>query len=70
MPRMLMLIILGYLLYKLIKRLLTNTDANNKQTKKPEEKMLQCSRCGCYAPISETKQKNNQVICNNPECQA
>ncbi len=69
MPRILVLIILGWLLYKLIKRLATTAEAN-KPAKKPEEKMLQCTRCGCHVPISETQQKNNQVICNNPECQA
>jgi hypothetical protein len=66
MPRILLLIVLGWLLFKLIKRLGENV--NNAPAKKLEEKMLQCAKCGCHVPESECKQKN-PVICNNPECQ-
>jgi hypothetical protein len=69
MLRILLLIVLGWLLFKFIKRLANTADAS-KSAKKLEGKMLQCPRCGCHVPISETLQKNNQVVCNNPECRA
>jgi hypothetical protein len=67
MPRILLLIVLGCLLFKLIKRLSANVNDNN-PPKKTAENMLQCAKCGCHVPESECKQMN-PVICNNPECQ-
>ena len=72
MTRILILIVLGFIVFKLVKHLLANSDAKP-IAKKPkpiaEEKMIQCSNCGCHVPISESISKNNQLICNNPECQ-
>ncbi|MBC7756913.1 MAG: hypothetical protein H7Z20_09810 [Bdellovibrio sp.] len=72
MTRILILIVLGFILFKLLKRLLNRTDAKPSASQsKPlaEEKMIQCAKCGCHVPISESNSKNNQLICNNPECQ-
>ena len=72
MMRILILIVLGFILVKIIKRLLASADSKP-SAKKPKssaaEKMIQCAKCGCHVPISESISKNNQLICNNPECQ-
>lgn len=75
MARFLILIILGFILVKILKRMAASADANttNKSTNKPaakeEEKMVQCTYCGCHVPMSESQLNNNKIICNNPECQ-
>ena len=73
MARILILIILGFILVQILKRFASSTDANSsaktvKKTSKKSEQMVQCANCGCYVPISESQHKNNQTICNNPEC--
>jgi phage terminase large subunit GpA-like protein len=67
MVRILLLIILGWALYLIIKRLLASV--KHKTSEKPEETFVQCAHCGCHVPESESQIKNNQIICNNPECQ-
>ena len=79
MLRILILIVLSWLLYQIIKRMLANF--NSKKTGKPEQKpaktpeqtpeqtIVQCAHCGCHVPTSESQIKNNKIICNNPECQ-
>lgn len=75
MVRILILIILAWVLYQIIKRLLANF--NSKKAGKPEQKpaqtpeqtIVQCAHCGCHVPLSESQIKNNKIICNNPECQ-
>ena len=75
MVRILILIVLGWLLYQIIKRMLANF--NSKKTGKPEQKpaqtpeqtIVQCAHCGCHVLTSESQIKNNKIICNNPECQ-
>ena len=75
MTRILILIFLGFILYKLVKHLFASADAKPKtrpsaKQSKPltEEKMIQCVKCGCHVPVSESITNNNQLICNNPEC--
>ncbi len=71
MTRILILIVLGFIVFKLVKRILANAESKpSAKQPKPlaEEKMIQCSQCGCHVPISESISKNNQLICNNPEC--
>lgn len=65
MARILILIVLGFILVQILKRIATSADS--KPAAKAEEKMIQCTTCGCYIPISESQ--HNQTICNNPECQ-
>jgi hypothetical protein len=71
MPRILILIVLGWILYLIIKRVIANAKAQ-KPTEKPSEKVeeniLQCTQCGCHVPESDTKLVNEKIICNNPEC--
>ena len=73
MARILILIILGFILVQILKRFAASTDANSsakteKKTSAKSEQMVQCANCGCHVPISESQQKHNQTICNNPEC--
>jgi hypothetical protein len=69
MPRILLLIVLVWILYLIIKRVVASAKQAKFSTKKSEnEKIVLCSQCGCHVPISESLIKNNQVICNNPEC--
>ena len=72
MARILILIVLAWVLYQIIKRLLASINA--KETARPqpapEQTIVQCVHCGCHVPMSESQIKNNKIICNNPECQA
>jgi formylmethanofuran dehydrogenase subunit E len=75
MPRILILIVLGWILYVIIKRIFVKAkDANKnaqdaeKAEKKTDEKILQCTQCGCHVPESETRLVDEKIICNNPEC--
>ena len=67
MARILILIILVWALYQIIKRMAAS--AKRKPSEKPVESFVQCTHCGCHVPTSESQIKNNKVICNNPECQ-
>ena len=68
MARILLLIVLVWILYLIVKRFIAN--ANPKPTRaSTEEKFVQCSHCGCHVPISESLNKNGKIYCNNPECQ-
>ena len=69
MPRILLLIVLVWILYLIIKRVVTSAKQEKSSTQKSKnEKIVLCSQCGCHVPISESLIKNNQVICNNPDC--
>ena len=73
MGRILILIILGFILVQILKRFAASTDANSsaktgKKKGEKSEQMVKCANCGCHVPISESQIKNNQTICNNPEC--
>jgi formylmethanofuran dehydrogenase subunit E len=67
MTRILILIILGWILYQIIKRMAASGDS--KPNTKPVEKFVLCAKCGCHVPEAESQIKNDQVICNNPDCQ-
>ena len=71
MLRILILIVLVWILYQIIKRMLTsfNAKATGKPEQTPEQTIVQCTHCGCHVPLSESQIKNNKIICNNPECQ-
>jgi formylmethanofuran dehydrogenase subunit E len=67
MARILILIVLAWILYRIFKHLFVN--ANKQQpAPKSEEEILQCAQCGCHVPEDETKLIHGQIICNNPEC--
>jgi flagellar biosynthesis/type III secretory pathway M-ring protein FliF/YscJ len=73
MARILILIILIWLLYLIIKRIAASANARNnpeqKTEQKPEQQMVQCAQCGCHVPKSESQIKNDKITCSNPECQ-
>ncbi len=71
MTRILILLVLAWILYQIIKRVIANAKAQNPMQKakpKSDERMLQCAECGCHVPESDTKVINDKIICNNPEC--
>jgi formylmethanofuran dehydrogenase subunit E len=71
MPRILILIVLGWILYLIIKRILVkakNANKNAQDAEKVDEKILQCTQCGCHVLESETKLVDEKIVCNNPEC--
>ena len=72
MVRILILIVLAWVLYQIIKRLLASINAKEaaRPEPAPEQTIVQCVHCGCHVPTSESQIKNNKIICNNPECQA
>jgi formylmethanofuran dehydrogenase subunit E len=69
MTRILILIILVWILYLIIKRVSVSANRKEKAEAKPELSIVQCVSCGCHVPESESQLKDGKVICNNPECQ-
>lgn len=71
MMRILILIILIWILYQVIKRIIRSANAKSAQfetREQLEEKIVQCAYCGCHVPESESQMKNGQIVCNNPDC--
>lgn len=74
MVRVLLLILLGWLLYVVIKRMVATsifkTPLSESDSVKPnaDERVVQCTQCGLHVPESDSHIKNNQVVCNNLEC--
>ena len=74
MARILLLIVLIGLIYWVAKQVIAaaNTKAQNNSDTKPDEKLsekiVQCSRCGLHVPETESHISNQQVVCNNAEC--
>lgn len=68
MPRILLLLVLGWILYRVIKHLTQRFQSDDKATKQTTEKIVACSQCGLHVPESETSIVNKQVVCQNPQC--
>ena len=78
MTRILLLILLVWILYAVIKRIIAKSEFRNSASanktdkngtdEKSAEKIVQCSRCGLHVPESDSHIKNNLITCNNPEC--
>lgn len=68
MPRILLLLVLGWILYRVIKHITQRFQSSDSSTKQASEKIVACSQCGLHVPESETSLVNNQVYCNNPKC--
>jgi len=73
MARVLLLILLVWILYAVIKRILAksefgNSTSANKTDEKSAEQIVQCSQCGLHVPESDSHIKNNLITCTNPEC--
>ncbi len=67
--RILILIILAWALYQIIRRIGKSADSNNKSGENPDENIVQCAHCGCFVPETESQLKHNKISCNNPQCQ-
>jgi hypothetical protein len=69
MPRILLYILLGWVLYHVIKRVIAIVKPTPKNTQKPPaENFVKCVQCGLHIPESESLIQDNQIICNNPKC--
>jgi|APFre7841882724_1041349.scaffolds.fasta_scaffold02670_6 uncharacterized protein len=68
MTRIILLIILIWLLYQVVKRIAASANPKHKQSG-IEEKFVQCAHCGCHIPESESQIRNDKFYCCNPECQ-
>jgi uncharacterized protein len=75
MFRVLILIVLVWILYQIVKRIWANAKsqdstqkAEQDSQKDSEQKMIQCSQCGCHVPEIDSQIINDKIICNNPEC--
>ena len=72
MARVLLLIVLVWLVYVVIKRAFFSQNVSNSTQQKPqpepEQKMIQCAACGMHVPESESVKKDDLVLCNNPDC--
>jgi hypothetical protein len=70
MARVLLLIILVWILYIVIKRAITAINDKDVELnqQKVAEKIVQCAICGTHVPESESLIKDRSVICNNPDC--
>ena len=66
MARILILIILVWILYQIIKRVAGNV--KQKTSTNAEQKFVRCTKCGCHIPESESHLMAEKVVCNNPEC--
>ncbi len=67
MLRILLLIVLVWILYVVLKRFIAAVN-NNKPQPPSAEKIVACSHCGLHIPENETHMINNQVYCKNPDC--
>lgn len=83
MIRVLLLIALIWLIYWVVSRFIESyrssksnheqhseaqSEAKPSNLKASNVKIVQCSRCGCHVPESESHLNNHQVICNNAQC--
>ena len=72
MARVLILILLVWLVYVVIKRAFFSQNVSNSTQQntqpEPEQKMIQCATCGMHVPESESIKKDDLVLCNNPDC--
>lgn len=66
MTRIIILILLVWILYQIIKRIMAN--ANSKPSLTAEENFVKCVQCGCHVPEAESQLIDNKITCNNPEC--
>ena len=70
MSRILLLIILFWIVYIVVKRFIAKTKTNHAPAKEtpPTEKIVACSQCGLHIPESESSVIDSIIYCNNPEC--
>lgn len=70
MPRILLLIILIWVLYMIVKRFLSSSATTPSPTEtKKAEKIVACHHCGLHVPESESHMVDDLIFCNNENCQ-
>lgn len=71
MIRILILIVLIWILSIVLKRFIASlTDNKTKTNQSSSEKIVACSQCGLHIPESETHVIDDNVCCNNQDCQS
>jgi formylmethanofuran dehydrogenase subunit E len=69
MPRILLLLILLWLLYIVIKHFIAKVKSNKTTNASSHgEKIVACSQCGLHIPESESRIINGHIHCDNPAC--
>ncbi len=70
MARILILITLVWLLYRVFKHLSANPAANKQQEKSTDntKRVMLCNQCGLHVPEDESYLKAGKIYCNNPVC--
>lgn len=70
MTRILLLIILIWIVYVVVKRFIAKTSSKTDETTETAhtEKIIACHQCGLHVPESESRIINGEIYCNNPAC--
>jgi formylmethanofuran dehydrogenase subunit E len=69
MVRILLLILLVWLVFKVSKRLITFlNESSTQETPIHNEEMVKCANCDTYIPESESMTVDNQIICKSQPC--
>jgi formylmethanofuran dehydrogenase subunit E len=68
MPRILLLIVLGWLLFTVIKRVIKISKQQQTQDNATMHQLVICAKCGVHVPKNESKMVDNQIVCNKPNC--
>lgn len=70
MSRILLLILLIWVLYIVVKRFISKSTPMHtpKESDSETEKIVACNQCGLHIPESESRLVGDLVVCNNPKC--
>lgn len=70
MPRILLLIMLIWIVYVVVKRFIAKSSFNkNSATERAQtEKIVACHQCGLHVPESESRTINGDTYCHNSAC--
>jgi formylmethanofuran dehydrogenase subunit E len=68
MPRILLLIILGWLLFIVVKKVLKIAKHQQTQENETMHQLVICAKCGVHIPKNESQVVDNQIICKKPNC--
>jgi formylmethanofuran dehydrogenase subunit E len=71
MTRILLLIILFWILFLVLKRFWSQftSQTQQKEKKTDAEKIVPCNQCGLHIPESESLTLDGLIYCKNPKCQ-
>lgn len=70
MARILLLLLLIWILYTVVKRFIASGTPNTtpKKSTAETEKIVACHQCGLHVPESESHLVGDLTVCNNPKC--